>query len=418
MSTSAIAASWLATRLAMGRSSAGLARRRERLWRGFQPALRRTPALAAYAGRPLRDFPVTEVAALRADYGLWNSLGCSHDDLHAAALDAEAGGSGEVRRGVVAGYSTGTGGARGLFVASASERADYIGQILARALPAATLLKPMRVALMLRANSRLYSDSAGGRRAFLHLPLDLTAAEAAARLAAFSPTVLIAPASRLLQLATVAAEGRLALPALTRLFYGAEPMGAAERAWVADRLGERPDPIYQATEGFIGAACPRGALHLNEHSLEIELEPVAGTQGYRAILTDLRRVSQPVVRVRTDDYLELDPDGCGCGYAGRVIRPVAGRVTEIWRYRGRVVTPNQVSDAMDRLLPPPAAWQAIAAADHVELRLDQSPPAPRQIADRLRERLALSVPVILSAAPPEPPAPKRLRLRGSGAAHG
>jgi len=413
MSSRTIAASWLATRIAMGRSSAGLARGRARLWRRLQPALRHTPALASFAGRPLADFPITEIASLRADYGRWNSLGVSHDQLHAAALDAERGGSGEVAQGVVAGYSTGGRGVRGLFVASAEERADYIGQILARAVPVTALLKPMRLALMLRANSSLYSDSASARRAFLHLSLDLPPAEAAAALARFSPTVLIAPAHRLVQLAD---EGT-ALPALIRLFYGAEPMSAAERAFVADVLGVRPDPIYQATEGFLGAACPRGALHLNDHSLEVELEPVAGTEGYRPIVTDLRRVSQPIVRVRTDDYLELDPDGCSCGYAGRVIRPVMGRATEIWRWPGRVVTPNQISAAMDALLPPPAQWQAIAAANHLELRLDRSIPRRDAIADGLREALDLPVPVILGETPPELPAPKRVRLRGAGAAH-
>jgi putative adenylate-forming enzyme len=413
MSASAIAASWLSTRLAMTRSAAGLARRRARLWAKLRPTLRRTPALAPFAEGPLAEVPITDVSDLRADYGRWNSLGCSHAQVHAAALDAENGGTGEVRPGVVAGYSTGSGGVRGVFLAGAAERADYIGQILARVLPLGALLAPMRVALMLRANSALYSDSAGRRRAFLHLPLHVTLEEATACLAVFSPTVLIAPASRLVWMAGEVLAGRLALPALNRLFYGAEPMGEAERAWVGQALGVRPDPIYQATEGFLAAACSRGALHLNEHSLEIELEPVHGTPGFRPVVTDLRRTSQPVVRLRTDDYLELDPAGCGCGYAGRVIRPVMGRVGDLWRFPGRVVTPNQLSEAMDDLLSPPAQWQAIATPDQVELRLDP----PVDLAEPLRQRLALPVPVVLGGAP-ETPAPKRVRMRAVGLPHG
>lgn len=413
MSASAIAASWLGTRLAMTRSAEGLARRRARLWSKLRPALRRTPALAPFAEGPSAAVPITDVPDLRADYGRWNSLGCSHAQVHAAALDAENGGTGEVRPGVVAGYSTGSGGVRGVFLAGAAERADYIGQILARVLPIGALLAPMRVALMLRANSALYSDSAGARRAFLHLPLDLAPDEAAAKLAAFSPTILIAPASRLVWMAGEALAGRLALPALTRLFYGAEPMGEAERAWVGQAMGVRPDPIYQATEGFLAAACARGALHLNEHSLEIELEPVEGTQGFRLVVTDLRRVSQPIVRVRTDDYLELDPAGCGCGYAGRVIRPVMGRVGDLWRFPERVVTPNQLSETMDELLAPPGQWQAVGTPDRIELRL--APPA--DLAEPLHQRLALPVPVVLGGAP-EAPAPKRVRMRAIGFPHG
>jgi putative adenylate-forming enzyme len=409
MSASAIAASWLATRLAMTRSAAGLARRRAGLWSKLRPTLRRTPALAPFAEGSLAEVPITDVPDLRADYGRWNSLGCSHAQVHAAALNAENGGTGEVRPGVIAGYSTGSGGARGVFLAGSGERADYIGQILARVLPLGALLAPMRVALILRANSALYSDSAGARRAFLHLPLDLSPPEAGARLAAFSPTVLVAPASRLVWMAGEVLAGRLALPALNRLFYGAEPMGEAERTWVGRTLGVRPDPIYQATEGFLAAACARGALHLNEHSLEIALQPVEGTPGFRPIVTDLRRTSQPIVRLRTDDYLELDPSGCDCGYAGRVVRPVMGRVGDLWRFADRVVTPNQLSEAMDDLLAPPAQWQAVGTPDQVELRLEH----PADLAELLRRRLALPVPVVLGG-PPEAPAPKRVRMRAVG----
>ena len=409
MKAAAIARSWATTRLAMVQSAEGLTRRRARLWRALRPVLRRTPFLAPHADMALDRMPVTDVAVLRADYGRWNSRGCSHEELHAAAADAERGGRGEVRPGLVCGYSTGSSGARGLFAADAGERADYIGQILARLLPPGALLKPVRIALMLRANSRLYSDSAGAGRAFLHLPLETRAADAAAALERFAPTVLIAPASRLMDLL---AHGP-ALPHLERLFYGAEPMSGSERQWLQDRLGVRPDPIYQATEGFIGAACPEGRLHLNEHSLAVELEPVPGTDGYRPIVTDLRRRSQPIVRIRTDDYIELDPAPCPCGYAGRVIRPVMGRVTDIWRYGGRSITPPRLVGCMDGVVPAPVAWQALARRDHVELRLGEG--AERAtVADVVRRQLDLPVPVLLSEQSPERDGPKRRWMVGHG----
>lgn len=417
MSARGIAASWLTTRLAMRQSAAGLARRRQRLWKALQPALARTPALAAYAGGPLQAVPIADTADLRADYGRWNSLGCTHEAIHTAAQDAETGGSGEVFPSVVAGYSTGSSGVRGVFLASAAERADYIGQILARVLPLSSLLSPMRVALMLRANSSLYSDSASRGRAFLHLPLDLTPEDAAAQLSAFSPTVLIAPSSRLIWMAREVQAGRLALPALTRLFYGAEPMGVVEQQWVREILGVRPDPIYQATEGFLGAACLQGALHLNDHSLEIELEPVAGTRGFRPVVTDLRRTSQPIVRVRTDDYLELGVVPCRCGYAGRVIRPVMGRVGDIWRFPDHVVTPADLMLVMEALLPPARPWQAIATPEFVELRLE-SQDRHSDLAEAVRLQLGLPVPVVLGRAAPEPPAPKRILSLAFGLPHG
>jgi putative adenylate-forming enzyme len=408
--------SWLATRIAMRRSPQGLARRRERLWRELQPALSRTPALADHAGQPLAAFPISDPAAVRADYSRWNSLGCSHDQLHQAAAAAEAGGTGEVLPGIVAGYSTGTGGSRGLFVASATERADYIGQSLARLLPARALLRPIRLALMLRANSRLYSDLGKSRFAFAHFPLDRDSESTAQALAEFAPNILIAPSHRLVELAAAIRARRLALPHLDHLFFGAEPMSASERAWVEDAFGVRPDPIYQATEGFLAAACAHGRLHLNEHSLAIELEPIAGTPGHRAVVTDLRRRSQPIVRLRMDDYLECGPQACGCGYAGRVIKPVMGRVADIWRWGDRSITPAQATETLDALLGVAARWQAIASIGRVELRID--PPIDAERARRAAVQFAadleIPVPVLLGEEPPEPPSPKRKRLSWTG----
>ncbi len=416
MTARPILLSWLATRIAMRRSPQGLARRRDRLWRELQPALRRTPALAAYAGQPLSAFPISDPAAVRADYSRWNSLGCSHDQLHQAAASAEAGGTGEVLPGIVAGYSTGTAGSRGLFVASAAERADYIGQSLARLLPARELLRPVRLALMLRANSRLYSDLGRSRFAFAHFPLDRDGESIARGLAEFAPTILIAPSHRLVELAAAVRAGRLALPRLDHLFFGAEPMSASERAWVGGAFGVRPDPIYQATEGFLAAACAYGRLHLNEHSLAIELEPIAGTPGHRALVTDLRRRSQPVVRLRMDDYLECDPQACACGYAGRVIRPVTGRVADIWRWGDRSITPAEVTETLDALLGVPARWQAIASISQVELRVDPSidPERARRAAAQFAADLGIPVPVVLGEEPPETPSPKRRRLSWTG----
>lgn len=410
MRAAAIARAWATTRIAMSQDAPALARRRERLWRDFCPVMGQTPALAAYVGASLDDVPVIDVAELRADYARWNSRGLGHRELHAAAADAERGGLGEVRPGVVCGYSTGSAGDRGLFVADAGERSDYIGQILARLLPVSAMLKPMRIALMLRANSRLYSDSAGARRRFLHLPLETSAVEAAAALERFGPTILIAPASRLIDLA----KRGLRLPVLERLSYGAEPMSDGERVWLERRLGPRPDPIYQATEGFIAAACAEGRLHLNEHSLVVELEAVAGTPGHRPVLTDLRRRTQPVVRIRTDDYIELDDRRCRCGYAGRVVRPVMGRATDIWRYGQRIVTPNRLVAAMDAIVPPAASWQALAMRDHVELRLGKTVGSTAAAADALGRALDLPVPVRPSAAPPQDNGPKRRWMVGHG----
>lgn len=359
-----------------------LAEGRARAWAALQPALARTPALAAFAGQPLERFPITDIADLRRDYGAWNTLGLSDAELRAMADAAEAGeqaASGTVS----AGWSTGSGGrGRGLFVASPAERAEYIGQSLAQLLPAHALLRRQRIALHLRAGNALYSDAGRGRIAFRHIPLATPLGETIAALEGFAPTILIAPPHRLLELA----EAGVRLPALRHLFCGSEPISAAERSHVAARLGLVPRAIYQATEGFLGAECRAGRLHLNDHVLTIELEPVAGTPGFRPIITDLKRASQPIVRLRGDDYLELDPRPCPCGFAGRVIHPVEGRVADIWRGSEGCVTPPQIVAAVEGVLGAEHRWQAVGAPASAVLWV--APECPPATAEAAAEALA------------------------------
>lgn len=378
--------SWWRTRRAMRMSESGLAAHRERQWRALQPALARTPALARYAGKPLGEYPITEIADLRADYGLWNSRGLTDAELRAMADAAERG---EDTGDIVAGWSTGSGGGtRGLFVAGARERADYLGQSLARLLPPRALFRRQRIALHLRAGSALYSDVESGRMAFRHVSLNQTSADALGELEAYAPTILIAPPHRLIDFARQGAD----LPDLRHLYTGSEPISAAETDYVTRGLGLRPRSIWQATEGFLGAECAEGRLHLNDHALAIELDPVCGTSAFRPIITDLRRRSQPVVRLRGDDLVELVDDGpCACGYAGRVIRPIAGRAGDLWRLGDVTLTPRQVVEAVEGALGARWNWQACASQHEVILRF--IPDTPAEDAAMTQHALARLVPV-------------------------
>ncbi len=369
MNSSNVVAAWWRTRRALHMAPAQLKRQRERRWHNLQPALARTPALADLAGQPLEAFPVTELAELRNDYGLWNSLGLSDGALRAMANRAETGEPGEE---ISAGWSSGSSGEqRGLFVSGPAERAEYLGQSLARLLPLRAVLRGQRLALHLRASNTLYNSVARRHFAFTHFPLDAAPDQTAAALQHYAPTILIAPPHRLLAMA----QGGIRLPGLRHLFCGSEPLSEAKRAFIADFFHLHPRHIYQATEGFLGADCAMGRLHLNDHVLDIRLEQVAGTSGFRPIITDLCRTSQPIVRVRGDDYLELDSRPCPCGFAGRVIAPIQGRVGDIWQLDGRMVTPPQIVAALDPVLGAGQQWQAIASAEGITLRVASHCPA-------------------------------------------
>ncbi|MBU3973085.1 MAG: cell division protein FtsA, partial [Alphaproteobacteria bacterium] len=157
---------------------------------------------------------------------------------------------------------------------------------------------------------------------------------------------------------------------LRRLFYGAEPMGEAERNWIAGTLGARPDPIYQATEGFLGAACRFGNLHLNEDVLIVEREPVPGTSRFLPVVTDLRRTTQPMIRVRLPDLLEPLSAPCPCGSPLTAVHPVEGRFEDLWRWPGAVICPREVETAVSAAVGPEQAWRAVASAGSVAVEAD------------------------------------------------
>lgn len=374
-----IAGSWLRTKRQMRASPAQLARSRANQWQELQLALARTPALASCSGKPITDIPVLEPREIREDYGAWNSLGLDHETLAVLADRAE---QGHPTGRISAGWSTGSGGgARGLFLASAAERADYIGQSLARLLPARALLQRQRLALNLRAGNALYSDVGSNRFAFEHFPLAAPLEETMAGLARFDPTILIAPPHRLLDFA----RSGLRLPSLQHLFWGSEPMSECERDCIERAFALRPQAIYQATEGFLAAECRHGKLHLNEHAIEFEFEPVPDTEGFRLIVSDLRRLSQPIIRLRLDDYVELEDGTCPCGYVGRIIRPPQGRVQDLWRFADRTVTPPQVIEAVEAVLGCDHDWQAVA--DNRSVTLHTRSDAPSHLAEKAVDRL-------------------------------
>jgi len=356
-----LAAAYLDTRLCDARLNdrAALLVRQRRLWGRLAPALGRTPALAALAGRPLDAYPVLEPAEMRANLGAWNSLGLSTGQVLDAAQAAEEGREANLPDQVQAGFSTGSQGARGVFLTTAAERDHYLGALLGRLITAARLLRPIRAALILRANNRLYMDIQGAGAAFSFIGLDTSPEAQLEALRVFAPTHLVAPPQVLTALARLVEAGGWT-PRLDGLFYGAEPLGAREGQRLARVFGLAPAPLYQATEGFLGAPCRFGTLHLNEDNLIVEREPVVGSNRFRPIVTDLRRRGQPIVRVRLDDLIE-PRSPCPCGSPRLAIQPVEGRVADIWRLGEALVLPREIDTAVEAALPPFASWRADAS---------------------------------------------------------
>jgi putative adenylate-forming enzyme len=110
----------------------------------------------------------------------------------------------------------------------------------------------------------------------------------------------------------------------------AEILEQPVRAALEKAFGTRVHQIYAGTEGYIAASCPHGTLHLNEDLLHIRLVPREGDTAARChlIVSDINRLTQPILNYRLNDMVELDKAPCACGSCFRAVRGVLGRADD------------------------------------------------------------------------------------------
>jgi putative adenylate-forming enzyme len=316
-----------------------LVRQHRRLVRFFAQDLGRIPFYAGHERALMDPLPVIDKATMLAQFERFNRLGLDLAEALAAAARAERGEPAELPGGVTAGLSSGTSGARGVFLVSPAERATWAGVMLARVLSPGHLRQllmpwrpPLRVAFLLRADSPLY-QTVGSRRLQLHwLPLTQGVAEQRAHLEALRPQILVAPASVLGSLARACLEQQWALhPA--QVISVAEVLEDDDAAASRAAWGVAPSQIYQGTEGFLGASCELGHVHLNEEQIHVELEWLdeARTRCH-PVVTDFTRRTQAFVRFRLDDVLQPLAGPCACGRHTLALRRIEGRADDrLWQ---------------------------------------------------------------------------------------
>lgn len=330
-------------------------------------------------GKPvnsLADLPVTDKAALMADFAAFNTAGVTADQAWAAIA---GGGS---LRGLTVGASTGTSGNRGLFVISEAERFRWLGAMLAKTM-ADLLWRPRRVAIILPRDTRLYH--AARRLGWIDLRFfDLTQGIESwlAELQAFAPAVIVAPPRALRALA----EQKARLRPL-RLFAAAETLDPIDRPLIEAHFAQPLRQIYMATEGLLAVSCPQGRLHLAEDSVYFEFD-AAGDGLVAPIITAFCRQTQIMARYRMNDLLRLSAQPCPCGCALRAVDEVVGRMDDCFEFGGGgggggQITPDALRNAVidaDPRIDDFRLWQT--GADAVTLVLPPDLPDPAALAAR------------------------------------
>ena len=156
------------------------------------------------------------------------------------------------------------------------------------------------VALVLKQNSRLYTDVRKTRGLRLHY-FDAAAPVAAwaSHLCGLAPQVLIGPPSVLEQVALSAAFARR--PFRSRFCWPPSPSFPRTRPFW-NRPTVAPRVIDQAKEGFLAAGCRRGGIHLNQDLIHSKALPLHRAR-FVPVITDFTRTSQRYRRFRLDDVL-------------------------------------------------------------------------------------------------------------------
>ncbi|MDB4917868.1 MAG: hypothetical protein JWM95_5512 [Gemmatimonadetes bacterium] len=275
--------------------------------------------------------------------------------------------------GLTVGLSSGTSGTRGVFLVSPAERERWAGVILARVLTPASLRRlfnpfalPLSVSFFLRANSNLYESLGRRRLGFVFHDLTLPMDAHVRALNRRPPDVLVAPPTVLRQLADAVLGGTLQIVP-QQVVSVAEVLEADDRLLIENAFRVPLQEIYQATEGFLGASCPAGRVHLNEELIHVEPEWLDAEQRrFRPVVTDFSRTTQLIVRYRLDDVLIDAGSPCACGRVTRSLEAVEGRADDVlWAAR--------LGDGCDMPVFPDVVRRSMAQADAVmrDYRIEQ-----------------------------------------------
>ncbi|WNS45921.1 F390 synthetase-related protein [Paenibacillus sp. MMS20-IR301] len=276
-----------------------------------------------------RSFPVIEKSLMMGHFDDLNTAGISREQAFAEAYEAENSRNFKpTLKGITVGLSSGTSGSRGIFLVGEAEQAAWTGTVLAKLLPGG-LWKRAKIAFFLRANSNLYESVKQGRLQFQYFDLLEPQPQLLERMGRYQPDIWIAPPSMLRLLAEAQDSGSLDLQP-RRIIAVAEVLDPLDRQHIEKTFGQKVHQAYQCTEGFLGATCSHGTLHLNEDIVHIEKEWLDGeSRRFVPVVTDFSRSVQPVIRYRLNDILTEAAEPCPCGSLFTAIERIEGRCDDI-----------------------------------------------------------------------------------------
>lgn len=289
----------------------------------------------------LMNIPIIEKQEFMDQFNRINTVGIDRETAMNLAIEAEKSRDFKSEiNGITVGLSTGTSGKRGIFLVSEDERAQWVAIVLNRILKP-KFFKKQKIAFFLRANSNLYTSVQSNQFEFQYFDIFKPIEELIKDVNVYQPDILAAQPSILIEIAKAQNQGRIQLK-INQIISFAEVLHEHDAIAIKNSLRAPLQEIYQCTEGLLGVSCQEGTMHLNEDVIHVEQEWIDDDK-FHPIITDFTRASQPVVRYRMNDILQIKSTPCACGSQFMAIEKIIGRDDDVLIFEDNPIFPDVIS---------------------------------------------------------------------------
>jgi putative adenylate-forming enzyme len=277
--------------------------------------------------KQLADLPIINKAIFMNEFNKINTCGIDLKNAMNTAINAEYSRDfSSLIEGVTVGLSTGTSGNRGCFLVSENERALWVACVLDRVIGFS--FRKRKIAFFMRANSNLYQSVQSSLLEFHYFDIFKKSESNIKALNKLQPQIIVAQPSLLVHIASEIENGNISL-APKKVISIAEVLTEEDKRYLEKIFAQKIHQVYQCTEGLLATTCKEGTLHFNEDFLIIEKNFMNAEQTkFQPIITDLFRISQPVIRYELNDIVTLK-SSCVCGNPMLAIEQIEGRSDDI-----------------------------------------------------------------------------------------
>lgn len=307
-----------------------LEKNRQRLMKKWRKNLKKSAFYHSYENAAIQEFPIISKKEFMENFDKINTVNISKQAALNVALKAE-----ETRdfapmiNDITIGLSSGTSGNKGIFLANKKERAKWVAAVLDRII--GLKLSKRKVAFFLRANSNLYESVGSKLLQFRFFDIKADMSKNMNQLVDYQPHIIVAQPSVLREIAAYYSKNKIKnLP--EKVISVAEVLEPEDKQFFEKVFRQTIHQVYQCTEGFLAATCEEGNLHFNEDFLIIEKRYLDDSQNrFYPIITDLNRISQPVIRYELNDIIQ-EGEPCRCGRKSLTIKKIEGRSDDVFRF--------------------------------------------------------------------------------------